>query len=873
MKAIELDKHYNPSSFEKKIYEKWLKEGFFKLEKDNENYFTIVMPPPNVTGILHLGHALNNSIPDVLIRYKKMMGFNTLWLPGTDHAGIATQHVVEKIIAKEGLKKEDLGREKFLERTWQVKDKHHDIIVSQLKEMGSACDWSRERFTLDEGLSDAVKKSFINLYKKGLIYRGEYLVNYCPSCQTALSDDEVEHKSIKGNLYDIKYPYDGGFITVATTRPETMFGDVAVAIHPKDKRYRNLVGKLISLPLTDKKIPIIEDEYVDMSYGTGMVKITPAHDPNDYKIGKAHKLESVNVLTKDGKLNENVPAKYRGLSIKDARKAVLADLEEQGLLINTTPLSHEVGHCYRCSTVIEPYLSKQWFVKMREMADKALLAYKNKRINIIPARWEKTYTNWLDNIRDWCISRQLWWGHRIPVYYCGECNKEFASEEELKECPSCKSKKIYQDEDVLDTWFSSWLWPFSLLGWPEKSEDLKKLFPTSVLITGYDIIFFWVSRMIMASLEFLDEVPFKDVYLTGLTRDKQNRKMSKSLGNGIDPLKIIKEYGSDAMKLTLVYLNNQGQDMQIDENDFKIGSRFANKIWNATRFLLLNLEDRELIEVDKIQKREVDLWIYDRLNECTKSVMRNLDNYKFSEAISDIQSFFWDEFCDWYIEIVKDDLKEATDDIKNQRISLLMDLLKRSMILMHPFLPFVTEEIYGKLPNTKGSVLLRKYNEILVDIKVETSNFNIFQSIIKSVRMQKAELGISDKKIDLIINLDKDNSFIKDNVKYIKSFAGLNNISFNHKNVSSMLPITSTDFNLYLDVGSALDVNKEIEKLKGIKDKAERDLKGTLAKLNNKQFMDNAKEVAIEKEKSKEKEFKDIINKSLANIKILEKIK
>ncbi|MFA6646223.1 MAG: valine--tRNA ligase, partial [Sphaerochaetaceae bacterium] len=597
MHAVELEKSYNPKDFEDRIYADWKTNGCFLPKEGKSPSFTIVMPPPNVTGILHMGHALNILLQDTIVRYWRMHGRPTLWVPGTDHAGIATQNIVERQLAAKGLTRQELGRERFLEETWKVKERHHAIIANQLEKIGSSCDWSRERFTMDEGLSQAVRESFVTLYERGLIYKGNYLVNYCTHCGTALADDEVEYKNLPGKLYQVTYPYaEGeGSIMVATTRPETMFGDVAVAVNPEDERYKDLLGKSVILPLANKPIPIIADSYVDMEFGTGMVKITPAHDPNDWEIGQRHSLEIVNILNSDGTLNENVPTPYQAMDVLSARAKVVEDLQAGGYLVGVKEHNHDVGHCYRCSSVIEPYLSEQWFVAMRGMADKALAAWRNGEISFYAKRWENTYNHWLENIRPWCISRQLWWGHRIPVWYCSDCNHMMVERNDPTHCTQCGSSHIVQETDVLDTWFSSWLWPFSTLGWPQETDDLKNFFPTSTLVTGYDIIFFWVSRMIMASLEFLGEVPFKDIYITGLVRDKQGRKMSKSLGNGIDPLEVVDLYGADAMKFTLCYMAAQGQDLLIDMESFKLGSRFANKMWNATRFLLMNLEGRELI--------------------------------------------------------------------------------------------------------------------------------------------------------------------------------------------------------------------------------------------------------------------------------------
>ena len=664
MKAIELEKAYDPKAFEDSIYKQWVEDGNFKPSTGKGKPFVIVMPPPNVTGILHMGHALNNSLQDTLIRYYRMTGRPTLWIPGTDHAGIATQNVMERRLQKEGLRRQDLGREKFLERTWALKEEHHDVIVGQLKKIGCSCDWDHERFTMDEGLSKAVRETFVTLYERGLVYKGLYLVNYCPHCGTALADDEVEHQEDVGHLYDINYPFaDGsGHITVATTRPETMFGDVAVAVNPDDERYKSLVGKMLKLPLTDREIPIIADSFVGIEFGTGMVKITPAHDPNDWECGKRHNLEAINILNPDGTLNDVCPEEFRGLPAEVARDKVAQKLNELGYLVRVQEHKHEVGHCYRCNTTVEPYLSQQWFVRMRSLADKALDAWKRGEIHFYPKRWENTYSSWLENIRDWCISRQLWWGHRIPVWYCDDCGHMMVEREDPTCCSKCGSKHIHQDTDVLDTWFSSWLWPFSTLGWPEETPDFKRFFPTSTLVTAYDIIFFWVSRMIMASLEFTGKVPFNDIYITGLVRDKKGRKMSKSLGNGIDPLDVIDLYGADAMKFTICYLAAQGQDVLVDMDSFKLGSRFANKIWNATRYLLMNLEGRNLVAIDQSKFTEVDKWIYHSLNENVRKVRNAIEGYKFNDAAQAIYDFFWNDFCDWYVEASKSTKKNLQEE-------------------------------------------------------------------------------------------------------------------------------------------------------------------------------------------------------------------
>jgi valyl-tRNA synthetase len=763
MKAVELAKAYDPKEFEDRIYEAWKKEGLFQpnagvRDGASKKPFVIVIPPPNVTGVLHVGHGLNNSLQDILIRYHRMTGRPTLWVPGTDHAGIATQHVVEKKLRERGIKRRELGREKFLEETWKVKNEHHAVITSQLEKIGASCDWSRERFTMDAGLSNAVREVFVTLYERGLIYRGKYLVNWCCSCGTALADDEVEHEDASGAMYHIRYEYsDGsGSIELATTRPETLLGDTAVACHPEDERYKALVGKTLRLPLAGRDIPFIADGYVDREFGTGLVKITPAHDPNDFEVGNRHNLERINILNPDGTLNENVPEKYRGLKAKDARKLVVEDLKALGLFVAEKPIQHSVGHCYRCHTVVEPYLSEQWFVKMKPLAEKALKAWRDGEVKFYPQRWEHTYEQWLTNIRDWCISRQLWWGHRIPVWYCDHCGWVMAEREEPTICPKCKSTELRQDEDVLDTWFSSWLWPFSVMGWPNDTADLRKYYPTSTLVTGFDIIFFWVARMIMAGLEFTGQVPFKDICMTTLVRDKQGRKMSKSLGNGIDPLEIVDEYGADALKFTLAFLNTSTQDILINKDDFKLGSKFANKVWNASRFILMNLEGRELVFSPALN--DADRWIYHRLGASAKAMAEALANYRFNDAASTAYEYFWNDFCDWYLEATKLSTRSEDEAERDRAVTVLLDVLAESLALLHPFLPFVTEEIYGKLPNAKGRLIVRAYpkDEEARRNPALDAQFTVLKELVSLVRSLRSEFGIApEKKLRVAVRLDQ----------------------------------------------------------------------------------------------------------------------
>ena len=883
MKAVELAKSYNPKDFEERIYASWKEKGEFRPREGKGEHFSIVMPPPNVTGILHMGHALNNSLQDIIIRYYRMTGRPTLWVPGTDHAGIATQNVVERQLKKEGLRRQDLGREKFLERTWQVKEKHHDIIKSQLEKMGCSCDWDHERFTMDEGLSRAVREAFVSLYERGLIYKGKYLVNYCPKCGTALSDDEVEYEEEPGKLYHVRYPYsDGsGYIIVATTRPETMFGDTAVAVHPEDERYKAIVGKSLDLPLTERKIKIIADAFVSREFGTGMVKITPAHDPNDFECGKRNNLEAINILNPDGTLNDNCPQKYRNLQAVDARKLVVEDLEKGGYIEKIEEHNHEVGHCYRCHTIVEPYLSDQWFVKMRSLADKAMEALEKSDIVFYPKRWENTYSRWLESIRDWCISRQLWWGHRIPVWYCRDCGKEIISREDVTECPHCHSQNLEQDSDVLDTWFSSWLWPFSTLGWPEKSKDLSRFFPTSCLVSAYDIIFFWISRMIMSSEEFLHVAPFKDIVITGLVRDKQGRKMSKSLGNGVDPIEIIDMYGADAMKFTLCYMAAQGQDVLIDNDSFKMGSRFANKIWNATRFLLMNLEGRDLVPFRIEELDTMDKWIYSQLNSAARDIKTAMEGYRFNDAASAIYSFFWNDLCDWYIEASKQKLLHGSEEEKNLQISILMDILEKSMRLMHPFLSFITEEIYQKLPNHDGDVIVQSYPEYdeALSFEAEVAEVEALKDIVKSIRSLRSNLQIPpEKKLKAVLRVSSDFpalALIKSELTFVSSLVGAGSFIVDEKedeDTKGSVPTSGAGYECFLFVRDAIDVDAEIKKLSAEIEKAKKLLESSEKKLSNPQFVNNAKAEAVEKERKKKAEAEEIIEKSSAHIELLKSI-
>lgn len=879
MKAVELEKTYNPKDFEDRLYKFWEEKGYFKPAGDDDKEpFTIVIPPPNVTGVLHMGHGLNNSLQDILIRYNRMSGRPTLWVPGTDHAGIATQNVVERKLKEKGLGRHDLGRDKFLEETWKVKDQHHSIITNQLKKIGASCDWSRERFTLDDGLSEAVKKVFVNLYNKDLIYRGEYLVNWCPSCGTALADDEVDHEETGGKLFHYRYPLsDGsGSIEIATTRPETMFGDTAVAVHPEDERYSHLVGKTVDLPLTDRKIPIIADSYCKMEFGTGAVKITPAHDPNDWDMGNRHKLEKINILNPDATLNENVPEKFRGMDVKTARKATIEALKEAGVYEDEEDQPHQVGHCYRCKTIVEPYMSDQWFVRMKPLAEKALKAWEDGEIRFYPKKWENTYKHWLSGIRDWCISRQLWWGHRIPVWYCQDCGEMVVSETEVTSCPKCHSANLRQDSDVLDTWFSSWLWPFSTLGWPEKTEDLEKFYPTSSLVTAYDIIFFWVARMIMAGLEFTGQVPFRDIYIHQLIRDKQGRKMSKSLGNGIDPLDVVDQYGSDAMKFTLAYLSAQGQDILMDMETIKIGSKFCNKVWNASRYILMNLEGRTMLDKNSIEKKAIDQWIYHRLNETVKSVGAAMEAYRFDEMGHAVYEYFWNDFCDWYVEASKLYLYDERENEKDRAATMLIAVLEESLKLLHPFIPFVTEEIYQKLPGAGEAVIAERYPEYSKDRENESveNSFEILKEIVQSVRTVRSEFTIPPaKRIRVKVKVDEaERTFMKNESTVIAMLVKSDDFEIigNDQVPDGAVAAVGKGFEAFVFIREAIDVEKEVNKLKKNMEKVEKNRIGTEKKLANENFVSRAPEEVIAKEREKLAEFTETIGKMKKHLADLE---
>ncbi len=846
----ELSTRYSPSELEKKWYSRWKEGGYFEPRGTGEP-FTIMIPPPNITAPLHMGHALNLVIQDFIIRFKRMKGFRALWVPGEDHAGIATQNAVEKDLAKKGTNRKEMGREKFLETTWDWAKEYRQRIREQIEAMGCSVDWSRERFTMDDGLSEAVRKAFVDLYKEGLIYRGKYIVNWCPRCSTVLSDEEVEHEDEKGAFYHIKYPIKGGeeFVVIATTRPETMLADTAVAVYPSDERYSDLTGKTVILPLMEREIPIIQDRYVDPSFGTGALKVTPAHDPNDFQIGLRHGLEVIEVIDKDAKINEN-GGKYRGLDRYEARKQVVRDLEEQGLLIKVEPMVHAVGRCYRCDTVVEPSLSDQWYVKVGPLAERAIAAVENGEVVFFPETWKKVYLNWMREIRDWCISRQLWWGHRVPVWYCDDCNEVIVEENDPSVCPKCGSRKLRQDEDVLDTWFSSQLWPFTTLGWPETTPDLETFYPTSVLVTAFDIIFFWVARMIMAGYHFIGDKPFDHVYITRLIRDKNGRKMSKSLGNGIDPLDVIKEHGTDAMRFTLAVLAAQNHDIKLDVKFFDTYKKFANKIWNAARFALLNIEGFEEIDLRKEKLAIEDRWILSRLARSVKTVEESIDSYDFPSAAKTIYSFFWNEFCDWYIESIKPRLNGGGRD-RTIAQNVLVRILDSSLRMLHPFMPYITEELWQRLPDSKGLLIASEWPEFdESDFDVSSENeFSKIMEMVRGIRNVKAEMNIPPSSRTDVYYLGE-----RIDTEILKLVSNLSNsgelIARSEKASGSVSAWGDSGNTLYVVLGE-IDTIAEIERLEGKLEKERSDLARTKSKLENKSFVDNAPEEVVNENKER----------------------
>jgi valyl-tRNA synthetase len=863
MDAQTLSKAYEPSAAEDKWYAFWMEGGFFRADTHSTKApFSIVIPPPNITGSLHMGHALNNTLQDIVIRFKRMQGFNTLWMPGTDHAGIATQNVVERKLAEEGFDRHSLGREKFIERVWQWRERYGGVITNQLKKLGASCDWSRERFTMDEGLSEAVREVFVRLYQEGLIYKGNYIINWCPRCRTALSDLEVEHEEESAKLYHLSYPFKGeeGSITVVTTRPETMLGDTAVAVNPEDDRYRGLIGKMVILPVLHREIPIIGDEYVDVKFGSGALKVTPAHDLNDFEIGLAHDLEMVKVIDEEGKMSAEA-GPYRGLDRFACRERIVKDFESDGTLLHVEDYRHNVGHCYRCKTIIEPTLSTQWFVRAKPLAEAAIQAVEDGRTKIIPKVWEKTYFEWMNGIRDWCISRQIWWGHRIPAWYCDTCGETIVSKEEPGSCSQCGGAKFRQETDVLDTWFSSALWPFSTLGWPKEAEELQVFYPTSVLITGFDILFFWVARMMMMGLQFMGDVPFRDVYIHALVRDIQGRKMSKSRGNVIDPLVVMEEYGTDAFRFTLAAFAAQGRDICLSEERIEGYRHFANKIWNASRFSLTNLADFQGI-AHEIVLRQTNLpnrWILSRFNETVREVAEALEEYRFNDGAQAIYHFIWHEFCDWFLEMIKPVLY-GKDDSQERTITqyVLLRVLDGALRLLHPFMPFITEEIWQSLPHEGQSIMIADFPQYEEGLRDEQAlrDMDLVMRTVGGIRNIRGEMDIPpNRQVDVLLLAERED--IRDRLErhgtYITHLARVGSLSFISSRPKPQDVATAIigDAEIFIPMALDMDIDAEASRLEKEIRKVGKDLDIADRKLSNKAFISKAPPEVVEKVKAK----------------------
>ena len=878
--AKELEKNYNPAEIEQKLYDKWINKKYFHAEVDrSKKPFTIVMPPPNITGQLHMGHALDNTLQDILVRYKRMQGFDTLWVPGTDHASIATEAKIVEKMREEGITKEEIGREKFLDRAWEWKKQYGGRIVAQLKKIGSSCDWDRERFTMDEGCNKAVKEVFVNLYNKGLIYRGERIINWCPKCLTSISDAEVEYEDQAGHFWHLRYPLkDGsGYINLATTRPETLLGDTAVAVNPNDERYKNLVGKTLILPIVHREIPIIADDYVAMDFGTGVVKITPAHDPNDFEVGLRHNLEVINVMTDDAKIVDDYP-KYAGMDRYEARKAIVADLEAEGALVKIEDYNHNVGTCYRCHTTVEPRVSKQWFVKMKPLAEPAIKAVREGKTKFVPEHFDKTYFHWMEGIRDWCISRQLWWGHQIPAFYCDDCGEMVVTKEKEAVCPKC-GKKMRQDPDTLDTWFSSALWPFSTLGWPDKTEELDYFYPTTTLVTGYDIIFFWVSRMIFSGLEHVGEVPFDTVLIHGLVRDSQGRKMSKSLGNGIDPLEVIDKYGADALRFTLITGNAPGNDMRFYWEKVEASRNFANKVWNASRFIMMNMPEDDIENVDVSELTDADKWILSKANTLAKDVTENLDKYEIGVAAAKLYDFIWEEFCDWYIEMVKPRLYNDEDTTKKAALYTLKEVLTVSLKLLHPYMPFVTEEIFCTLQNKEESIMISKWPEYTEDrhFAAEEEAVETIKEAVRSIRNARAGMNVPPSrkaKVYVVSDSDKIRAIFENGNVFFATLSYASNVKIQaDKNgieedaVSAVIPGAT----IYMPFAELVDIDKEIERLKKEEERLNKELARVNGMLSNEKFISKAPEAKINEEKEKKAKYETMMEQVKAQLAHLQK--
>ena len=866
-----IPKNYDPKEFEDRIYKMWEDGGYFKAKIDpSREPYSIVLPPPNITGQLHMGHALDHTLQDILIRWKRMQGYNTLWQPGTDHASIATEvKVVERVKEQEGLTKEELGREEFLKRAWAWKEEFGGRIVEQMKKLGDSCDWERERFTMDEGCNEAVTEFFIKLYEQGHIYRGNRIINWCVDCKTSLSDAEVEHDEVSGNFYHVIYKVKDSdeTIEIATTRPETILGDTAVAVNKEDERYKHLIGKTLILPILNREIPVIEDDYVDMEFGTGAVKITPAHDPNDFEVGQRHSLPQLIVMNEDGTMNEKA-GKYEGMTRFECRKAIVKDLDSIGQLVKVKEHIHNVGHCYRCNNVVEPLVSKQWFVKMKDLAKPAIDALENKDLELVPDRFDKTYMNWLENIRDWCISRQLWWGHRIPAYYCQDCDEIMVSREKPNQCIKCKSFDLRQDEDVLDTWFSSALWPFSTLGWPKMTREINHFYPTSTLVTGYDIIFFWVIRMVFSSLFIMDEVPFKHVFIHGLVRDSEGRKMSKSLGNGIDPLEIIDTYGADALRFTLATGNSPGNDMRFHMEKVESSRNFANKIWNASRFIFMhleNMENKSFVREDVEPYLELsDKWIISRVNTLSNEMTENMEKFELGIAVGKVYDFAWSEFCDWYIELVKARLFSDDESTKKAAMYTLLYVLKKILKLLHPFMPFITEEIWSYIGEDKAIIVsdwpVYKDED---NFKSEEDDMQIIVNAIRNIRNVRAEMNVPpSKKAKLIVLSEgKSKTALEKGHDYFINLASASSVSYvgDEKEVpEDAMSAVIEGAKLFMPMDELVDFAKELERLEKEKAKLEGEIKRVAGKLSNEGFIKKAPQSLIDEEKGKQSKFEDM---------------
>ena len=871
-------KNYDPKEFEERLYAWWEEKGFFTPELDKDKKpFTIVMPPPNITGKLHLGHALDNTLQDILIRTKRMQGYSTLWLPGEDHASIATEVKVENELLKQGLKKKEMGREAFLEKVWEWTNEYRAKIRGQIRKMGCSVDFSRESFTMDENLNHAVREVFVKLYNDGLIYQGNRITNWCPKCNTAISDAEIEFEEQEGHFWHIKYPIVGSdeFLEIATTRPETMLGDTAVAVNPKDPRYTHLVGKTIMLPLVNREIPIIADDYVDIEFGTGAVKITPAHDPNDYQVGKRHNLPEIVVLNENAAICEGY-GKYSGLDRYDARKVMVEDLDNAGLLVKIKDHAHNVGTHDRCKTTVEPMLSKQWYVKMESLAKPAIEAVREKQTKFVPERFEKTYFNWMENIQDWCISRQLWWGHRIPVWYCGDCGEIIVAANEPTNCTKCNSANLKQDKDVLDTWFSSALWPFSTLGWPKDTEDLKYFYPTSVLVTGYDIIFFWVARMIFSGIYNLEEVPFETVVIHGMVRDEQGRKMSKSLGNGIDPLDVIDKYGADALRFSLATGNSPGSDIRFYESRVEAARNFANKIWNASRFVMMNFNEELMTEYKDSKNYTVaDKWILSRMNTVTKEVTENIEKFEIGIALQKTHDFMWTEFCDWYIELVKPVLYAEDGEAKGIALNVLNHVLKTGLKLLHPVMPFITEEIYTHLDNECESITISKwpeYDDALKDEKAQ-ENMNYIIEAIKDVRNARSDMNVApSRKAKVFIYATEAKEAFEEGMVYFQKLASASEVKFlatKAEAPENVVTVVTKGAQVYMPLLELVDLEKELERLNKEKEKLEKEIDRVEKKLCNEKFTAKAPVEVVCEEKAKGEKYKEMYNSVIQSIKNL----